>query len=232
MYGILDLNTQNLTDDEAGEPLLASFIAVFTAPLTVNQDIVQSASDTLSLKRLFSASTAQRWTIGAGLFDPNFYTAFDLSFITKNTSGYFYIKMPPVLKPISKAVGKSVGTFENDTDYVNSFGYGVVNEMKTTTSFDVTLSSLARVFVGDYLRFNNHSKIYKIISVVDVPGIVPNKVNIGIYPSIRNANSITRAYFGEHAIMRAYIDLDNIKGLSYSDGILVDTGVIKFVEAL
>ena len=187
-------------------------IAKFTAPLTVKSNQPVFVSDALSLRRFVSQRSAQRWEIEAGV-EPLSFNAQDLmvSLVTKGPSETVQILMPQ--------------------------NYGVKQERVQSSDLAVGASALANstsflitgftgfIPKGTYIRFSNHSKVYMTTS---------NRTNsgsIGIYPPLRvNIDVVTTVKSRDDVIMDCLYDTDVVRGMTYSDGILMDLGTIRFLE--
>jgi len=197
-----------------------TLIAKFAAPLAVRSNHPVFATDTLSLSRLISRRTAQRWEIDTRI-EPLSYSAQDLfvHMVSKGYSTPFTILTPQnygasqARTSVSASV-TTVGSAALDANYV------------TLT----TNSNTGKIPKGTFIKFGNHTKIY--MTTADVDNSTVGTL-MYIYPSLRvlvpTGTSIT---FKNDVQMLCYYDLDTISGMSYSDGILMDVGQIKLVEAV
>jgi hypothetical protein len=185
-------------------------IGVFTAPLTVKSNQPVFVSDSLSLKRSRQKRTGQRWEITTGIRPEN-QDANDLFalFVEKGYTNPIDILMPQNTGSRHKRVRGTppvaTGSLDGDT---------------------IVVSTTSKIPRGTYIRFGNHSKIYLTLSEKSAAGVVK------IYPTLQQAVVNQSMKWEDDVIMPAYIDLDTTVGMSYSDGILMDLGTVKFVEAL
>jgi hypothetical protein len=185
-------------------------IGVFTAPLTVKSNQPVFVSDSLSLKRARQKRAGQRWEITTGIRPEN-QDANDLFalFIEKGYTSALNILMPQNTGSRHKRVRGTPpiasGSLDGDT---------------------IVVTTTAKIPRGTYIRFANHSKIYLTLSEKDAAGVIK------IYPTLRQSVVNQSMEWEDDVIMPAYIDLDTTVGMSYTDGILMDMGTVKFVEAL
>ena len=81
---------------------------------------------------------------------------------------------------------------------------------------------------GSFIKFSNHAKIYMVTADV-AAGTVP----VSIYPTLRSAVAITDTFkTGASATLTYYRDVSNLRGLTFTDGILSSTGTVNLVEGL
>lgn len=202
MYGILN---------DSGEVIVG-----FTAPLTIKSNQPAFSTDTLSLHRFVSVSPAQRWEITCGL-EPQVHEASDLMvhLVTKGYSTVFEILCP-----------QNVGNVHNTT-FQNASG--------STVTVDAASANATQVYVrggkgllkkGRYIRFAGASKVYMTTTDLTDSGLV------GVFPPLRNSIPGSTALTFDGVRMRVTYDLDVVSGMSYRDGILMDIGSVKLIEAL
>lgn len=185
-------------------------IAKFVVPMTIKSNHPVFVSDTLSLSRKVSRRVAQRWEIETKL-QPLSYSAQDLMvhLVTKGYSESFSVLVPQNFGVI--VARKTVAP-------------GTVSTTAAVSATSVVLSS-ALLIKGTYIKFANHSKVYMITSV--------SGSTIGVYPTLRTSVPANTAYTcGDDVFMTCKYDTDTVSGMVYSDGILMDPGTVKMVEAL
>lgn len=185
-------------------------IAQFTTPLTVKSNIPIFVSDTLSLSRHVTSRTAQRWEIETGV-EPLYDNAQTLlmHLLRKGYSTSFTVKVP-----------QNVGAVLNTTASGSALATGAVG----TTQVAVT-GLLDNISEGLFITFANHSKVYMVSANLSGPGA------LNIYPSLQTAVSGTTLNYTD-VFMQCFYDTDVVMGMHYSDGILMDLGTIKLVEAV
>jgi hypothetical protein len=188
-------------------------IARFAAPMTVRSNHPVYSSDTLSLKRHITRRSAQRWEISTNV-EPLSSGANDL-FVNMVTKGYdtsLRVLMPQnygVIKArtLSASTVSATGSINTTTLNINSNpGF-----MPKGTFFSTGVAP--------------HTKVY--VTLTDRSGTGA----VTVYPALRAA--ITgNINIGNNVIGYFKYDLDTVIGMAYSDGILMDNGTIKLVEAL
>jgi hypothetical protein len=188
-------------------------IARFAAPMTVRSNQPIYSSDTLSLKRHITRRSAQRWEISTNV-EPLTKGANDL-FVNLITKGYDTNLI--VLMPQNYGVIKS-RVLTNTTVAAN----GLAN----ATSINITANP-GTMPKGTFFSTGvaPHTKVYMTLTDLSNTG------SVSIYPPLR-ANLSGEINIGNNVIGYFKYDLDTVIGMSYSDGILMDNGVIKLVEAI
>jgi hypothetical protein len=187
-------------------------IAKFAAPMSVRSNRPAFASDTLSLRRFVSQRTAQRWEISTAVV-PMSSDAQDF-FVNMVTNGHG--------SPVLVRVPQNYGVIKaRDVPVALPAATGSAN------ASSVTLSSHSGFMPkGTFLKFQNHNKLY--ITTADRS----NNGSVGIFPELRVAVGNTPVYCGDNVDVNFKYDLDTILGMSYTDGILMDMGTVKLVEAV
>jgi len=184
-------------------------IARFVAPMGVKSNVPVFASDTLSLSRPTSARTAQRWEIETRL-EPLSFNAQDL-FVNLVVNGYTGVVQ--VLMPQNYGAIQARGTTSGGT------GSGGVD---ATT---ITISGMSGLMPkGTFVRFSNHNKVYMTTSDRSGNG------SVGIFPALRTSISGTTMDNGDDVLGNFRYDFDTVTGMSFTDGVLQDVGIVKLVE--
>jgi hypothetical protein len=225
MYGILNDTAGDLTP-----------IAGFVAPLKMISNKPVFVSDALSLKRATYARAAQRWELETNL-EPLVGAANNLlvNLVTKGITGTVYVLVPQNYGVIAKRSATTSTMTVVTTTAVNS---GV-------SSLSV-ICSVAGEFIpaGTFIKINNggtnsktaaglDTKIY--MTTADFTGTTTAKT-LQIYPPLRvgialNTGDVT-VYHRDDVVMPCFYDTSTVIGMSYTDGILMDMGSVKFVENL
>jgi len=66
--------------------------------------------------------------------------------------------------------------------------------------------------------------VYLTVSSRDGDGLVE------VTPRLRTSFSTVLFKWKDDVIMKAYLDLGNVKGMAFTDGVLMDNGELTFVE--
>ena len=184
--------------------------ARFVTPLTVRSNHPISFSDTLSLKRFINKRSAQRWEIEANV-EPLSYSANDLmvNLVSKGYSEAITITTP-----------QNIGVRKKRT-VATCTATGSANASQITIS-----SHTGYMPKGTFIKFDNHSKVYMTTTDLNGNGAV------SIYPALRTAVASSVVSNGDQVFMTCLYDTDTVRGMIFSDGILMDNGTIKLVEKL
>lgn len=187
-----------------------NIIAKFVAPLAMKSDVNEFGGDALSLVRSFQKTTAQRWRIAAGV-EPLTCHANELyvHLVTKGSSSPFEITTP-----------QNYGVITSRTSSANVLASGALH------SDTVTLTGVDGLIpAGTMVKFNNHKKVYMITE--NTTG-----GSAKIYPTLRKVVVNSRMFYRDDVEMSVYYGTDSVKGMVYSDGILMNIGSIDLIEAL
>ena len=197
-----------------------SVIARFVAPLTVRSNVPVLISDTLSLKRHVRKTAAQRWEIDTNLEPLGMdATQLGIHLITHGLHSLLDVITPQPLSVINRGLAVQG---PQELTQASSLGGSVVHS-----------SSL--IPVGCFIKFSNHNKVY--IVTANSAGALT------VFPTLRYAvrapvttNNVTvpgeLLFFEDDVVMLCYYDTGTVTGMSYTDGILMDVGTIKLIEAL
>ena len=119
----------------------------------------------------------------------------------------------------------------SNSEFVESNGTAISSPGNVgETIMDITLDESSRIFLGNFIQFAGHDKIYLIKKI---NSISVNTANVEIMPplisTVANAEAIT---LGSSIVAEMNYEIDNVFGITYSDGILTDPGTVRLVEAL
>jgi len=86
---------------------------------------------------------------------------------------------------------------------------------------------------GSFIKFSNHSKIYMTTTNIETPG---GSVTLQLYPTLRaNVTANTSVFHpgsSTKPTLQYYRDIDTLQGIIYEDGVIMNPGTIKIIEAL
>lgn len=201
--------------NDAATPVI---IAKFTAPLTIRSNQPTTLSDTLSLKRVISQKTAQRWEVEAGL-EPlsSGANALFAHLVTKGYNSVINILMP-------QNYGVILQLPETPPALIVASDVALGNSQLT-----VNTNNAVMVPIGCFITFANHNKVY-MITTADVAKSATAST-MYIYPPLQVAVTLSTVITYKDVKMPCYLETDSVRGMTYSDGILMDVGTIKLVEA-
>lgn len=198
-------------------------IAEFVTPLTVRSNQPIFVSDTLSLKRSAYKRATQRWELETRL-SPLSTSAQELmvNLITNGHSETMQIIMP------QNYGAKQAKTATSTVTIFSNASAGVSQVILSANS----ANNAKKIPKGTFIRFSNHSKVYMVKTDVTLSGSL-NTVALNIYPNLRQSVSTGATIkYQDDVIMNAKYDTDTVIGMVYEDGVLMDNGTIKLVEAL
>jgi len=235
MFGVLDITTANDADGSEGQ-LLCKFLS----PLSVTPERLESASDTLSLKRRTSRGLAQRWRIETSGISGSQSVDYFINNMIKGATEVLFVRPPLMIKYGGTAVGLQDGTPSVEYpasaggEIMFSKGTGSTNAPVTVgaSTFAMTLNADSQVFKGDFIKFNGHDKVY-LITNIDSINIGANTANISTLPALTAPVGGSEViHLGKNVAMSCYQEVGSVLGLRYLDGILEDLSNLQFVEAL
>lgn len=202
-YGILKTAASSGADNE----LLCQFVA----PLSVVSLSPSFVSDTLSLRRLASRQSAQRWEIEARLLLDSDPSSFFLHNTVAGHSETVYVRMPQL---------------HGKPSLPNSLAITVAYAAAAdATSVRLTGYLTNTIPAGEFIRFTGDSKVYVVRShITDT---------ITIFPPLLSPKTVgTIMSYGGAVVMNAVYDTNTRSGITFSDGVMTDVGIIKLVERL
>jgi len=204
MYGVLKSSTNTGNDNE--------LLFVFSTPLDIVSNQPAYRSDTMSLKTRVSSQNVQRWEIEAQIAETNDSPNVLVHSTEKGLSEIFHIRMPQVYR--------SAPVPENLTLTTTS--------VKQIGSRNIDIAGLnGNDISGQFINFAGNSKVYLVTS------IGTNGANATITPPLLTAIAQNASIiYGNKTTMAARYDANTVLGIKYSDGILVNQGSMKFIEAL
>lgn len=183
----------------------------FVAPMSVISNQPAFATDSLSLKRQTVSQEAQRWEITTNLAPSNNSADFLIHSVVNGYQNVFQIEMPQVYRQNGKTTSTTCSSN--------------LNAVKGATQVSVTTNKI--IAKGEFIQFQNHSKVYLVTSERDKDGF------LSIYPSLRqDVPASTVVIFGDNVRMSVRYELDTALGITYVDGIMSDPGSVKLIEAL
>jgi len=193
-----------------------SVIAQFAAPMSVTSNVPVFIGDAQSLKRTVVRRPAQRWEISTNL-SPLSYGAEEL-FTLMVTHGHF--------SPIEVIMPQNYGTLASRSFKLSPSNYTVTGLKDQETVVIVNQNSYY-IPSGTFIKFSSHDKIY-----VTTNSLQAGAQGLSIFPKLRQTISGDTFTAGDDVIGKFFFDTDTIIGMSYTDGILMDNGTIKLIEAL
>jgi len=196
-----------------GSPILA--------PLSITSNQPIFASDTVSLKQIRAAQNAQRWEVSFNVVTNDNAVELLLSSV-ENQANPDTMIMPQLKEVCDIGYGNVYDDFIATTG-PEAVGNDTINMTKATGTGIVPR--------GSFIKFSNHTKIYLLKTTIDLSTFTSG--DIEIYPSLRvPLNTGAQMLTFDEVTLSYFNSMDDIKGITYSDGILASPGTITVIEAL
>lgn len=191
------------------------------APLTIESNEPLFVADMLNLKQERVSQAAQRWelTFGAQFRDS------EGDYFAEVLSGISVAKemIMPQLVSVDKRITSSV------TPTVDGAAAGGA----ATVNLDIAAETGTIIPAGTFIKFSNHNKIYAILETITTNG---GTVAASIYPRLTDPvpdNALVyHANTSTKPTLKYYVSVDNIQGVVYEDGLMINPGMINLLEAL
>lgn len=203
LYGVLKSATNTGIDSELS--------SVFATPLSVTSKNANKFSETLSLRRITSASSAQRWEIEAVMAPEQNNASAIVASVLCGSSSLCYIRMPQPPNIVATGAPTLSATATKGTQVVSYTGGSIP--------------------VGSFIQLGVHSahtdnrKVYLVTE--------SSASQLTVFPPLNSTKaSGLSIVINEKVTMYGLLDNNNVSGITYSDGILSSMGTIRVVEAL
>jgi len=189
----------------------SEMLARFVAPMSLHSNHPVEVADSLSLRRSIRRSSSQRWEISTRLMPltTNSNRLF-AEFASKGSAGTYSIIVPQNYGAVFNR--KPLGTLHRCNATVDATSVNI-----ETTSF---------IPAGTMVKFANHSKVYMTTTDRNGTGVM------GIYPPLRTTLVNQNMLWRDDVPMNVRLDTDAIGGMTFTDGIVMDNGVLKLLEIL
>jgi len=120
---------------------------------------------------------------------------------------------------------------DNFTASSNSIAVGQSAASGATTVYLNRGSDTGLIPKGSFIKFNNHDKVYVVTNNVDLTGT--GNIAVNIYPNLKQAVTTANTFkLDSNCLFSYYRNIDNQTGITFSDGILANTGTITLIEAI
>lgn len=191
--------------------------AKILAPLSITSNEPVYDVDTVSLSKQRATQGVQRWELAFNTATSGTTEADMLVGVIDNITSAETMVMPQLPSVLKANTTSIVLPIKNNA----SAGASIVK-----------ITSDGIISKGSFIKFSNHDKVYLVTADV-LAGIQP----VPIYPSLRSAVTTAHTLYTSNAgassvSIRYYRDVSNLRGLTFTDGILSSTGTVNLVEAL
>jgi hypothetical protein len=205
-------------------------IAEFVVPMTLRSNQPVFLTDTLALQRVVRRRAAQRWELDTKL-TPLGASANELMTLLVTRGHYASLT---IITP------QNLGAFNKNTAL--TLTQPTLSLASSAAAFSTTVSIAGVqggagkiVPQGTFIRFAGHTKVYMLTADLVLVGVTSpaTAATANFFPALRKpvtAGSSVR--YRDDVEMIVYFDSDVVTGMVYEDGVLMDTGTVKLVEAL
>jgi len=200
--------------------------AQILAPFTITSNEPMFDADTVSLKKQRATQNAQRWEMSfSTVGTPDTVQDMLISAVANNQSTSTMIM--PQLPAVSDKF-----TLENaDTSSTTAVAVKSSASVGDSSIEVKTLNRSGTLPKGCFFKFSSHDKLYMTTSDTVFDGTTNPTINF--YPSLRsNATTAHQVRLGDLALLTYYKSVDNMSGITFTDGILSNSGTIQLLEAL
>ena len=186
--------------------------AQILAPFTISSTEPVFEVDTVSLSKQRASAGGQRWEI-------SFTTV-----TTEETEADLIVGTVTNLTTADTMVMPQLpSVVKNNTATANL----AISVAQIAGASAVTVVSDGVIQKGSFIKFSNNDKLYMVTADVSA-GTAP----ISIYPKLRKAVATTDTMLsGDSVVLTYFRDIDNLTGLTFSDGVLSQAGTITLVES-
>jgi hypothetical protein len=176
-------------------------------------------SDTVSLKKQRATQNAQRWELSFNTLRTTDSTDAIIANLTSGITSTATMIMPQ-LRNVAE------NTTASGTPHVDS------TTTKGTSAIPIDRSTSSGIIPkGAFIKFSNHDKVY--ITTQEFSLAAGTVANLAIFPSLRqDVPAGTNLETGDDCVMTYYRDLNGVRGIQYTDGILSNEGLIVLIEAI
>ena len=195
------------------------------APFRVTSNEPAFSADTVSLKTRRVKQGPQRWELEFGVTMQDSRT-----FFADAVSG-FHDKLSMTM-PQLNVRGKTIAVGTNTTTLKPSTGANA-----GATSLDLVSSGTGingTINRGRFVQFSNHDKIYMVKEDFDYDDEDDGPL-LKIYPALTTQVTTTTTLKykdSDNITFKAYRDITNVNGITFTDGVLSEAGTINLIEAL
>ena len=209
-------------------------------PLTITSNEPHFDVTTISLKTERTSQEHQRWelsfnVVGTKDTEVDLFLNTIVDFDTPET-----MIMPQIVK-----VGSGNNQEETENTLVNAadvtqkayptigpVGSGYGQAGNSSVIIDNASSTMGYIKKGTFIKFSNHDKVYITTNNLNMSGTVNQTLNV--YPKLREnlVHNNTTLQHTDNCLFKFFKSIDNLTGITYTDGILSNIGTISLVEAL
>jgi hypothetical protein len=190
------------------------------APLTITSNEPMFDGDTISLRKLRATQGAQRW---------------EMSFTTvpqgEDIGRHFVEAVHDYHKPDSMVMPQFKEVLRRDTLKGPMFTLSQAEKGDKTFKINNDNRNSGTYPQGSFFKFYNHDKVYLNVNDIDLNGDTNRTAEI-YPPLVRTVPPNTLVKVWDDCNFVFFKNIDNQRGISFSDGILTNVGTINLEEAI
>jgi len=190
------------------------------APLTIESNEPIFVGNTTNLKQQRASQGAQRWELSFQIQTKGNEEDYFVGVVTGVSTAKTMI-MPQLNSVMSKIT-------------VTLPGAVAVTTVPGATEVPVNFGQAGLLPKGSFIKFSNHYKIYLVTENVQT---TTSSVSVPIYPPLRGTvfgtgTTVIHGNSFDKPKIQYLRDLETLQGIIYEDGVLINPGTIKLIEAL
>ena len=192
--------------------------AEILTPFTIASNEPIFEVDTISLKKQRSSQNAQRWELSFSVINADNPTDLLLASLVDFDQATTMIM--PQLKDVYEAT-----TCNNNPTTVGNKASGL-----NSVVLDHTLTT-GLIPKGSFIKFSNHDKVYVVTADINMDN--NSDVTGSFYPPL--VTSVPEDSFMQildSCVITYFRDISDLRGITFSDGILSNPGTVNIIEAL
>jgi hypothetical protein len=193
-----------------------------TAPITISSNQPEFVTETANLKRLVTSQDAQRWELMFGL-EPT------------TDAGGLFVAMTSAAQGVRTMVVPQI------------YKSGSVNECATTATVDAIAAAGASsvtvslgtgdigkvIYKGTFIKFAGHTKVYMVTAdATAVDNTTEALATLSVYPELRAGVVVSEVVSYLDDVDLSYWLGEQLRGISYADGIVASVGSVAVLEAI
>ena len=194
--------------------------AQILTPLTIRSNEPTFDVDTVSLKKQRASQNVQRWEIEFNTIGTSD-TVQDMLIAAVSDNHLVDTMIMPQLPAVDEA----------STVTSTAIPCAVVGDIGDTSVTLQVAGTNGTLPKGSFVKFSNHDKMYVTTADVNFDGSL--NIAFNFYPALRTQVTTSHTLrTGNQAVLTYYKDIDNMAGITFTDGVLSNSGAISLIEAL
>lgn len=195
-------------------------------PLTIKSNEPTFDVDTISLSKQRSSQGSQRWELSFNILTSDNAMELFMSGISK-TGGTGFTEAASMIMP--QIADNGVTVVGGNGIVTNAFSSAHVSQVDIDMTSGTGTTNTGIIKRGYFIKFANHSKIYVVTEDCTLSG----SPTLKFYPNFVNSvTTATTVLIGDSVTLSYWRDISDIKGITFTDGLLSSPGTINLVESV